>query len=400
MPDDFRIEQTDLRWIARLPRRPKRGVGTLLLVVLALPFLGFGVFPLLILFNSNWIEVSDRPVNMNALEWVGACLLFLLFAGGFCLLGGTLIVKALISQFGHSEIHLLPDRIRNVERWGPLFFRQTRPLSSLRRLNVVPAHTVGKPSADHEMALEAYFDDDMPLRLALLYRTDTLNRFAEALLAALPVYGGSKRVRFGPPVDPPRIPSASAKTLPPAPPPEWSRQALVYEQTPEATRITIPPMKAWLRVVVLIIAGSIGAAAVNTMFQAVAGHGDLEWPMIMVGGVMLLIVVGAFLAACLHVELAIDADGVTRTSRLMRYRRPRRFPADEIERADVETYSTGGGRGSAPRTAYRLVLIRRQRRKARLVNMRSQEETAWMRDVINDALQRHAPRSRTPAIPR
>jgi hypothetical protein len=88
------------------------------------------------------------------------------FYGCFVLLGGSLVAGSLISRFGHSEIVLLPGRIRSVERLGPICGWKTRSMATLIRLDVVKPPTDEKTDGDSLMILEAYFSDAMPFRLA------------------------------------------------------------------------------------------------------------------------------------------------------------------------------------------------------------------------------------------
>ena len=116
------------------------------------------------------------------------------------MVGGVVwVAKILITRFGHSEIVLEPGRIRNIERLGPLWQWSTHSLATMNRLYIVRPEIVLKTRGEPLMMFEAYFSDRPPLKLASLYPTEALKPVARELLAAIPNFGGSKKVVFAPP---------------------------------------------------------------------------------------------------------------------------------------------------------------------------------------------------------
>src|ERR1700722_11763868 len=114
-------------------------------------------------------------------EWV-AHLIPIAFGGVFLFLGATLVGKALITRFGHSEIIVTPGRIRSVERVGFIFHASSRVLASLTRLEIVKPEAGSMPDGELLMNLEAYFSDSMPFFLGQRYPVEALKPIAKELI--------------------------------------------------------------------------------------------------------------------------------------------------------------------------------------------------------------------------
>jgi hypothetical protein len=187
LPDPI-IKRRDGRLTIRLPARPKRGLTWVLLILFALPFIAGGGFTATAFVAPQLLGLHVTSGSPQA-SWGNK-----IVGGVICvftvLLTAPIVMKALISRFGHSEIVLTRGRIRCIERVGFIFLTSSRSLATLIRLDVVPPAFTAKSRGEPPMNLDGYFTDGMPFTLAMFYPTDTLKPIAKELLSAIPRPGG------------------------------------------------------------------------------------------------------------------------------------------------------------------------------------------------------------------
>ncbi len=161
---------------------PARSLGRFRFVGLAwfsaaLPFTGFMV-----------ARIASGVIGPLSSEGLSIDVVFGIFlAISILLIGGGLAATGLLVFAGHGEVELTRDRIRGIERCGPLRWSRAAPLERLRRFKVerAEARINGRPVEAGPMAglgrLQAEFEGRAPLTLVAGYPFAWLEALARDL---------------------------------------------------------------------------------------------------------------------------------------------------------------------------------------------------------------------------
>jgi len=370
------VTRTGEREIILFPRRAKQGFLFLLVFPFALPFLGVATLSTLgfffpSVFNSK--PTFDGPFLARPIGYLVAAL----FCGGFYLIGGGLVVGTLFHRFGRNEIQLWPGHIRTYSRLGFLRVWRTHRLDTLTRVAVRSKDGSGNPSAEHEMALDAFVANSVAISLANGYSREQLLVVARHLQETLPKLGAPGPIEMGLP------PLRDLKAR--------ARQAMlaplgVQRSADGGVRFTVPGYPWWGALLLTLLAGPAASYAmicfaVNLVPHARGGVADTLITAVTMG----VVLVAAYWLNC-DVIVEANSKRLTLTTRGLLGERTRTWAAADIARLEVVVRTRRSSKGGFGSTSCWLALIPKRGMRRRYFASQSEDTLRWIKAQLTETL--------------
>jgi hypothetical protein len=395
------VTRTGDREIILFPRRVNQGLLFLLAFPFALPFLGAAIFFTVAFFFPRVLDSKPTFSGPFLAQHIGY-LVAALICGGFYLIGGGLILGTLIHRFGHNEIHLWPGHIRTYSRLGFLRIWSTHRLDTLTRVAVRSKDGSSYPSAEHEMALDAFVANSVAISLANGYSREQLLVVAQHLQVTLPKLGAPGPIEMGlPPLRDLKIRARQAMLAP----------LQLQRQADGGVRFTVPGYPWWGALLLTLLAGPVASYAmivfaVNLVPHARGGFADTVITAVTMG----VVLVAAYWLNC-DVIVEANSKQLTLTTRGLLGQRTRTWQADDIRRLEVVVRAWSNSKSGYGSKACWLVLVPERGMRRRYFASQSEETLRWIKAQLIETLwpraegtetnvvSSTAPRSRSSAPP-
>jgi hypothetical protein len=370
------VTRTGDREIILFARRVNQGFLFLLAFPFALPFLGVAIFFTLAFFFP-WVLNSKPTFSGPFLAEPIGYAVAALFCGGFYLIGGGLLLGTLIHRFGHNEIHLWPGHIRTYSRLGLLRIWRTHPFDTLTRLAVRPSDGTNNPSAEQDMALDAFVANSVAISLARCYSREQLLVVARHLQERLPKLGAPGPIQMGLP--PLRDLKARARQAMLAP--------LKLEHPADGgVRFTVPGYPWWGALLLTLLAGPAASYAMIVFALTLVPHaaGGLADTMITTV-TMGVVLVAAYWLNC-DVIVQANSKRLTLTTRGLLGERTRTWPAADIAHLEVVVRTRRSSKGGFGSTSCWLELIPKRGMRRRYFASQSEDTLRWIKAQLTETL--------------
>ena len=383
---DIRVEPSfgGTRYV--LPRRElgRERWAAVILILLGVVFVGLPLGGVVGVLGGGWFAI------------VGA-----LAALPFTVVGAVLAALGLTALRGHQEVEFTRDRIRVIERVGPLHWSWTRPLTSITNLAVVSGveskEATARPTrpTGNLRVIRARCERGKPLWIAPGYPRETVVALAAAIAERCAEPSGAKLLDDGPlTVEMIEFdPWAHASSTAGPPPTRPTETDIVIEERADGVTVTVPPAGVrrgskglftiglvWCIFMTVFSGASIGVPlasgqAVTTIVPFVL-FGLLFW---CIGLGMLL---GAINMGRRQVIIDVVGDTLLLTRKSLRGLRQTEWRRDEL--TVIRRGESGMSVNNVP--VMELQIVGRDDRNTGLLSQRTNAELEWIASLLSAAL--------------